>query len=115
MFIVAAANIFGFLSWLLTFLFPGDRLTFIQNHLRHYDRLKTPLDKEMSKSFTHEYLKQDGVFLLRLISHNTNAVTTTEITCLLWDLWKERPKQKQLLAMDAYMDDSDQETMDSDK
>jgi hypothetical protein len=37
-----------------------------------------------------DYLKQDGAFLLRLIAHNTNQITTTEVTCALWDLWKEK-------------------------
>jgi len=39
------------------------------------------------RRFTETYLRHDGVFLLRLIAHNTNGITTTEITRELWDLW----------------------------
>ena len=48
------------------------------------------MDKELMKRFLDSYLKQDGAFLLRLIAHNTNAITVTEITCGLWQIWRER-------------------------
>ena len=44
-------------------------------------------------NFTYNYLRHDGVFLLRLIAHNTNGITTTEITRELWDLWYDRQPQ----------------------
>ena len=90
MFAVAALNCIGFLNWLLAFIVPNDRVRFVQNHLRAYQRLRSARDKELSRVFARDYLKQDGAFLLRLIAHNTNTVSTTEITCQLWDKWLKR-------------------------
>ena len=73
-----------------SFIFRGDRLKFVANHLKQQNLIKKQMDKELMKRFLDSYLKQDGAFLLRLIAHNTNAITVTEITCGLWQIWKER-------------------------
>ena len=48
-------------------------------------------DGRFFTSFMDNYLRQDGVFVLRLIGHNTNAITVTEF---VWKLWKNYRKQK---------------------
>ena len=73
-----------------SFIFRGDRLKFVANHLKQQGLLKRELDKELMKRFLDSYLKQDGAFLLRLIAHNTNTITVTEITCGLWQIWRDR-------------------------
>ena len=47
-------------------------------------------DKKLLRSFVEKYLRQDGVFVLRLVGHNTNAITVTEFVCSLWDMYKDR-------------------------
>ena len=99
----------SFLVWFIRSLMPLDRLRFVRNHLkrgvRFADRAQSPdtaaVDTDRASaavqrqdvvaSFVNQYLRHDGVFLLRLIAHNTNGITTTEITRELWDLWYERP------------------------
>jgi len=49
---------------------------------------------EMVRKFTEKYLCTDGVFLLRLIAHNTNGITATEVTKEMWDLWYDRQMKK---------------------
>jgi len=101
--------LFSFLVWFIRSLMPLDRLRFVRNHLkrgvRFADRAQSPdtaaVDTDRASaavqrqdvvaSFVNQYLRHDGVFLLRLIAHNTNGITTTEITRELWDLWYERP------------------------
>ena len=51
------------------------------------ERLGAIRNEKMVVRFVNTYLRHDGVFLLRLIAHNTNGITTTEITHELWDLW----------------------------
>ena len=50
--------------------------------------------------FVAEYLRVDGVFLLRLIAHNTSGITATEVTKKMWDLWDDE-RVKRLRANDA--------------
>ena len=84
----------NFLTWLARAVFKSDRLTFIKNHLRYGEQLNDDEDKDLVEPFTTEYLKQDGVFLLRLIGHNSNGITVSEITVALWKAWRERRDEK---------------------
>jgi len=43
------------------------------------------------RKFVHGYLGEDGVFILRLVAHNTNTVTVTEFVDALWDNFKKKP------------------------
>ena len=47
-------------------------------------------DKKLIAEFVEEYLKSDGVFILRLVGHNADAVTVTEFTVSLWDQYRVR-------------------------
>ena len=55
----------------------GDRVKFVTNHLKLGKKIHSEDDLNMIPEFVGRYLKQDGAFLLRLIAHNTNNITTT--------------------------------------
>lgn len=98
---VALVSVLSFLVWMIRFIFSSDRVMFVQNHLALNKLILQGdhNDKDESKNFVTNYLKQDGAFLLRLIAHNTNNITTTEVTCALFEHWREkraRRKQKNL-------------------
>ena len=57
-------------------------------------KLEDDEDKEKADAFTKNYLRQDGVFLLRLIGHNTNTLTVSEIIGALWDHWNDRNSKR---------------------
>ncbi|ELU06821.1 hypothetical protein CAPTEDRAFT_194468 [Capitella teleta] len=80
---VAVVSMLSFFVWLIRFLFRSDRRMFINNHLKMGDKVFDKNDKKLCNKFLNNYLKQDGAFLLRLIAHNTNSITTTEVTCAI--------------------------------
>ena len=55
------------------------------------NKMEKDIDKKVATSFVDKYLRQDGVFVLRLIGHNTNAITVTEFVCSLWDNYRAKP------------------------
>jgi hypothetical protein len=63
-------------------------------YLRKYLRLKGKIlgeeDKKMSRKFADQYLRDDGVFILRLIAKNSTDILLTDIICSLWDLYTEK-------------------------
>ncbi len=73
--------------WVLRSLCNNDRVRFIKTRLMDTDRLNDDADYSMCDDFVMDYLKQDGVFLLRLIGHNTNAIVANDIVAALWDHW----------------------------
>ena len=51
-------------------------------------------DRQTFVKFVDEYLKADGVFVLRLIQHNTNSLTVDEFLATLWDHYQKEESQK---------------------
>jgi len=94
---VALASVVSFVLWLLRAVLLRDRLKFVGNHLLLGGRLpacgRAADDHYLVRKFVVDYVQQDGAFLLRLIAHNTNNITTTEVACALWDSWKQRPSK----------------------
>ena len=77
-----------------------DRVRFVRGHLlRRVDELCPESstthpagveDRQAIIQFVDDYLRVDGVFLLRLIAHNTNGVAVADITLALWNGWYDR-------------------------
>ena len=102
---VAACSVASFLMWTIRSLIWMDRHRFILNHIPA-DANSDYLEGEpMSHSFLNQYLKQDGAFLLRLMAHNTNNITTTEIISSLYVHWRSNVRGIQ----DDSGEDSDEE------
>lgn len=83
---VVAVSALSLAVWIIRAMHVGDRVKFVRNHLKLGDR--SVRDGELVRKFTRDYLKQDGSLILRLIAHNTDNMTTTDVICALWDAWK---------------------------
>jgi len=93
---LGVANVLGIVVWILRIGIHHDRVLFLRNHLRADKRVSRPTskrDRYRIEKFS-DYLQQDGIFLLRLISANTNAIVTTEVTGAVWEDWMDRAYDK---------------------
>lgn len=91
MIFVTVVSCISFVVWFLRAVIKPDRISFVTNHLRLGGVVQNDnVQSELVRRFTTKYLRQDGVFLLRLIAHNTNNITTTEIICSLWNTFREQ-------------------------
>ena len=86
--VLASTNI---AAWLLKFAIRGDRVGYVKKHLRMMEKLDGDSDKKLATNFTENYLRQDGVFILRLVGLNTNGIVVTELVNALWEYYKSRP------------------------
>jgi hypothetical protein len=84
--IVTVADLIG---WILKSALTSDRYNFVENSLVIFERIHSNncTDRAMCWKFVYHYLRLDGVLVLRLISHNTNNITSSEIIASLWDKW----------------------------
>jgi len=88
---VAAATTASLLMWAMRVAFRVDRHRYVKKHLRLMERLQDRKeDRGRAVNFVEKYLRQDGVFVMRLVGHNTNAITVTEFVCSLWDNYRRR-------------------------
>ena len=92
-FFVFIGTLVGTSVWVVRAISRNDRVTYIKNHLHFNQKLDGDANLGMINNFVHKYLQQDGVFILRIIGHNTNAITVTEITCELFEKFKKKFNQ----------------------
>jgi len=106
MLLVAVCTAVSLVTWVLRLASHGDRITYILNHLKMSQKLDEYSNKEEARNFTTNYLQQDGVFLLRLIGHNTNTMAVSEIISCLWDHWREAEAEGNDLESTDHQDES---------
>ena len=87
---LVAITALDLIIWFLRMVIRPDRRNFVKNHLYAGNYITAERSHYMVNEFVDEYLRQDGAFLLRMIAHNTNTVTTSDITGHLWNMWNER-------------------------
>ena len=88
---VGVMTLLSFLMWIWRIAYLPEQRHYVKRHLAFVDRLKTDSDrKRKARHFVRQYLSQDGVFVLRLLAHNTSTVTATEFVTALWDNYKDK-------------------------
>ncbi|XP_013415387.1 innexin unc-9 isoform X2 [Lingula anatina] len=88
---VSAATVFGFLTW-LSMLFQRERRHYIRKYLKLMERIESNCDTKMTHAFIEKYLRQDGVFILKLLGRNTNDVVVAEMIDALWEYFTEQKR-----------------------
>ena len=103
---VAMMTIASFVMWSVRSMFWLDRHRFVINHIPLSERSVLAGNGEpLTQEFVKNYLKQDGAFLLRMIAHNTNNITSTDIISSLYFHYKENVHGR--VGHDSSADDDD--------
>ena len=80
-----------FVAFVKRYLKVNDRLGYADHHhSSSTTSSSTTIDAKIFDAFMFEYLKLDGVFLLRIVKKNTNDIVTGELVCALWDNFKKK-------------------------
>ena len=68
--------------------FSGEKIRFIKRHLGIMSSFNPEDEREQAREFVLHYLKDDGVFLTRLLSINSSDLLVTELINQLWLRYK---------------------------
>ncbi|KAI6241288.1 Innexin [Aphelenchoides fujianensis] len=83
--IVFFATLGSLVYWTVMFLSRAQQESFVSQYLRVYHLLHGDRDERHAlQKFVHSFLRNDGVFLLRLIATNAGDLITTDIVYQLW-------------------------------
>ncbi|KAL4239890.1 hypothetical protein ACF0H5_000690 [Mactra antiquata] len=94
--LVSAATGLSFITWIWKSLFRKSRETFVKKYLKCSSRIQTPMDKKLARKFA-SYLRDDGVFVIRMIQKNSNDILMTDLITRLWDIYLEKPIVKKII------------------
>ncbi|KRY70821.1 Innexin unc-7, partial [Trichinella pseudospiralis] len=88
--------------WLLTILLPSLRLRFIQRCLEFSDAPPDPQkDGKHLDKFVNNYLRPDGIFILRMIFNHSGNIMCNEIAFSLWTRYRELHKSPKAMLVGA--------------
>lgn len=93
--IVSLINVYSLLHLLWNAFLPS-RKAYVSHHLSAYLHgisANTYLPSSLLHKFVRDYLRQDGVLILRMIHANTNNVIAAEVIGGLWELYKRSNQQ----------------------
>lgn len=88
---VAVCTCGNFLFWIWRALFLSSRVGYIKKYMKLLDQIHGEEDKKLVHRFADQYLRDDGVFILRLIARNTNDILLSDIIRKLWNVYKDKP------------------------
>uniref|UniRef100_A0A3Q0KLG6 Innexin n=2 Tax=Schistosoma mansoni TaxID=6183 RepID=A0A3Q0KLG6_SCHMA len=76
-------------TWFTRMSYEKSRTHFIKKYLKLGEKVSRK-DKYMVEKFTLLFLRNDGVFLLRMIAINAGELICSEIVCQLWHIFREK-------------------------
>ena len=95
---IAILTIGNMLFWVWRVLLKRNRAAYVKKFLKVRDQLHGEDDKKICRQFADEYLRDDGLFVLRLVARNSNAILLTDLVMNLWGIYREKPSVKKLAA-----------------
>ncbi|XP_064598074.1 innexin unc-9-like [Liolophura sinensis] len=88
---VAAITTGNFLFWLWRVLFKRNRNQYVKKYLKVMDQIHTTEDKKICQKFADQYLRDDGLFVLRLVRKNSNEMLLGDLIRELWKIFCAKP------------------------
>lgn len=89
LFLVAVLTFFNLFAWIFYCVFQDNKARYVKKYLKITHELQTGLDKKLARKFVCDYLRDDGVFVLRVIGKNSSDMFLTDLVVNLWKLFKE--------------------------
>ena len=97
--VLSLMTLIGLVLLFMRIILRCDRRRYIESHLaksgQHYDNKKAA-DHRMLESFVSDYLRSDGVLLVRLIGHNTTKATVSEYVNACYQHYVNLPENKKM-------------------
>ncbi|XP_067933116.1 innexin unc-9-like [Watersipora subatra] len=92
--ILTVLNLFSLIFWISS-MFSLSRTSYIKKYLLISERMRrAPIDRNHLSCFSQRYLRQDGVFAIKMLARNTNDVIVSEVVCKLWDNFMLHHRQR---------------------
>jgi len=95
--LVAVVTCISLLIWFWRVVFRRNRVVIVKKYLKISDVLNTAEDKKLCKRFADQYLRDDGIFLLRIVEKNSNDILLTDLVNKMWEIYINKPMIKKEL------------------
>lgn len=87
--LVSVITMISLLLWIYRNLTSTSSSRFVMKHLLLADEIHTGFNRSMVDKFVNQYLRPDGVFLLRLVDKHSSAMVARDLIVDLWKISKQ--------------------------
>lgn len=103
-FALALLNLIGLATWIWNIRFRFRRTRYVRKQLKIMGKLDRGGNDEhemrLTRQFVEVYLRQDGVFVLKLVAKNSTELVVADIVAALWDNFRNKPTQSRIITDD---------------
>ncbi|GFO07261.1 innexin [Plakobranchus ocellatus] len=92
--LVLLISIGSYMSWLYYVLFSHNRYRYVKKCLKIGDHIRNKADVKLARKFSDEYLRDDGVFVLRIVCNNSSELVLNDLVSELWNLFRVNPNNQ---------------------
>lgn len=93
-FLIAALSVYNLLNWCFVVVMKRNRVSFVKKYLKITDQLQNGFDRKLCHRFADNYLREDGVFVLRVITRNSTDLVTTDLVTTMWRKFQEKQSKR---------------------
>jgi hypothetical protein len=87
---IAILAVYNFFMWIYIVMFNANKVQYVKKYLKINNELHTSFDKKLCAKFAENYMRDDGVFVLRVIAKNSTDLVVTDLVKELWNLYKNK-------------------------
>ncbi len=87
--IMGLCTLASFMYWLMVGVLVPHQTKFVKTRLIAMGKLGSS-PSHMVRSFVRNYLRNDGMIIIELVSENSSDLIAAELICALWDLYREK-------------------------
>lgn len=85
---VGVSTVLSLFMWIGASIHTPQQFNYIRTRLVAMDKLRNESD-DMVNKFVRNYLRNDGLFLIRMVAKNSSDLIAAELICGLWDHFKD--------------------------
>lgn len=89
--LVAVMTLCSLLLWIARALIRSNKGHYVRKFLKAQGELTGEEDRRTAARFADHYLRDDGIFVLRVVAQNSNNVVISDLLLQLWRLYRAKP------------------------
>jgi len=113
-FLIAALAVYNLFNWLYVVAFKRNKVHYVKKYLKITDQIQNGFDRKLCQRFADNYLREDGVFLLRIITRNSTDLVTTDLVSEMWKNFLDK-QNKRMPNNEGTMRPSEMQPMNEEK
>lgn len=98
--LVSMLSCINMLVWVYNLYYQKNRVSYAKKYLKLGQIALGQHEKKLFKQFADTYLRDDGLFVLRVVGKNSTDLVLTDLVVQLWKIYRARPISKKNLAED---------------